>query len=151
MKARDVMTGPVITVQPDTRVGVAAALLVSHGFTGAPVVDAAGVVVGVVTEADLVRDRIPRGDEPPPATPEPTVGEVMSRTVRAAGTEDDVADVVTMMLDAGVRSVPIIDGGELVGLVSRRDVLRAVSRGELTSADVWHQRQEMASHERGGG
>lgn len=150
MQVQDLMTGSVVTVAPENPARVAAALLVSHGVTGAPVVDAGGVVVGVVTEADLVRDRIPRADEPPSPGPEPTVSEVMSREVRVAGPEDDVADVVATMLRAAVRSMPVLDGDRLVGVVSRRDVLRAVARGDLTSADAWHRRQEMAGHERGG-
>lgn len=58
MLARDVMSSPVITVRPDTPVHAAAALLVSHGFTAAPVADGGGRVVGIVGEADLVRGRI---------------------------------------------------------------------------------------------
>jgi predicted transcriptional regulator len=45
-----------------------------------------------------------------------------------------------LMLDSGVRSAPIVDDGGLVGIVSRRDVLRCVARRELTSEDVWHRR-----------
>ena len=55
MKARDVMTSPVITVDPNMPVPAAAALLSSRGFTAAPVVDADGQLVGIVSEADLVR------------------------------------------------------------------------------------------------
>jgi CBS domain-containing protein len=62
MKARDVMTSPVITLRPSTPAPPAAALLCSHGFTAAPVVDAAGRLIGIATEADLVRGRIVRTD-----------------------------------------------------------------------------------------
>jgi CBS domain-containing protein len=54
--------------------------------------------------------------------------------------EDDLADVVALMLDAGLRSVPIVDDGKLVGIVTRRDVLRVVARRELTSDDVSRRR-----------
>jgi CBS domain-containing protein len=50
--------------------------------------------------------------------------------------EDDPADVVALMLDARIRTVPIVDDGELVGIVTRRDVLRVAARRELTSDDV---------------
>ena len=58
MLARDVMSSPVITLRPDVPAHAAAALLVSHGFTAAPVVDPQRRVVGIATEADLVRGRI---------------------------------------------------------------------------------------------
>jgi len=58
MRARDVMTSPVITLRVDVPVHLAAALLASHGFTAAPVVDHERRVVGIATEADLVRGRI---------------------------------------------------------------------------------------------
>jgi len=52
----------------------------------------------------------------------------------------DLTDLVSLMLEAGIRSMPILDDGQLVGIVSRRDVLRVVARGELTSEDVWRRR-----------
>jgi CBS-domain-containing membrane protein len=59
----------------------------------------------------------------------------------SARPEDDLADVVAQMLDRGVRSVPVVDHGELVGMVSRCDVLRCVARRELTSQDVRRRRR----------
>jgi predicted CoA-binding protein len=59
---------------------------------------------------------------------------------RSVRPEDDLADVVALMLDSGVRSVPLVDDGVLVGIVSRRDVLRCVARHELTSLDVRQRR-----------
>lgn len=149
MKARDVMSSPVITLRSDTPAHLAAALLVSHGFTAAPVVDEEKHVIGIATEADLVRGRIvPEGwvvEEPP----EPTVGAVMTPVPLSMRPEDDLADVVALMLDDDIRSMPIVDDGELVGIVSRRDVLRCVARRELTSADVRRRRSGMESHDRG--
>lgn len=54
--------------------------------------------------------------------------------------EDDLADVTALMLDARLRSVPIVEDGELVGILTRRDVLRVVARRELTSDDVFRRR-----------
>ena len=140
MRARDVMTSPVITLRPGAPVQAAAALLCSHGFTAAPVVDAGGALVGIASEADLVRGRIiPDGWVPTPE-PDPTVEAVMTSAPAAMRPEDDLADVVALMLDAGLRSVPIVDDGKLVGIVTRRDVLRVVARRELTSDDVSRRR-----------
>jgi CBS domain-containing protein len=149
MRARDVMTSPVITLRPDVPVHLAAALLASHGFTAAPVIDHQHRVVGIATEADLVRGRIVPGVGVRDESPEPRVGAVMTRAPMTMAPGDDVADVVTLMLDSGIRSVPILDQGRLVGIVTRRDVLRAVARRELTSEDVIRRRGVMASHDRG--
>ncbi|MEK6439054.1 CBS domain-containing protein [Pseudonocardia sp. T1-2H] len=136
MKADDVMSQPVITVRPMTPVPEAAALLASHGFTAAPVVDDQGRLIGIVTEADLVRHQI-RPEGWPARSGGNTVGEVMTGSPLALRPVDDLADVVSLMLDARVRSIPIVeDDGELVGIVSRRDVLRVVARREQTSAEV---------------
>src|SRR5690349_13597251 len=140
MRARDVMTSPVITLRPGAPVQAAAALLCSHGFTAAPVVDAGGAIVGIASEADLVRGRIvPDGWAAPPE-PNPVVRQVMTPAPAVKRPEDDLADVVALMLDAGLRSVPIVEDGRLVGIVTRRDVLRVVARRELTSDDVSRRR-----------
>ena len=133
MKARDVMTSPVITLRPDAPVPAAAALLCAHGFTAAPVVDAVGQLVGIASEADLVRGRIARDGWVIQHEPDPTVGEIMTPAPAVRRPEDDLADVVALMLDARLRSVPIVEDGKLVGIVTRRDVLRVVARRELTS------------------
>ncbi|MBA3906722.1 MAG: CBS domain-containing protein [Pseudonocardiales bacterium] len=148
MLARDVMSSPVITIRPESPVHAAAALLLSHGFTAVPVVTADGLVVGMATEANLVRGRVvPEGwiGELPP---EPTLAMVTTTTPLTFRPDDDLADVVSLMLEHNVRSAPIIDDGRLVGIVSRRDVLRSVARRELTSEDVWRRRMAMRSDER---
>lgn len=153
MKARDIMTSPVITVGPEAPLIAASALLASHGFTAAPVVDEHHRVIGIVTEADLIRDQVPPEGWPRDATrvdrSAVTVGEVMTGSPTSMSPENDVAEIVALMLDSRIRSIPIVDDGELVGIVSRRDILRAVARGELTSEDVWRRRAGMAGHNRG--
>ena len=148
MQARDVMSSPVITARPNTPVHAAAALLVSHGFTAVPVVTAEGRVVGIATEADLLRGRVTPEGWIGERQPEPTLATVMTTTPLSFRPEDDVADVVSLMLDHHVRTAPIIDNGRLVGIISRRDVLRCVARRELSSADVWRRRMAMTSAER---
>ncbi|MGH3797888.1 MAG: CBS domain-containing protein [Pseudonocardiaceae bacterium] len=139
MKARDVMSSPVITVRPDTLIRAAAALLVSHGYTAAPVVDN-GRVIGIVTEENLVRGQIRSEGWLRPGTwnravPQ-RVREVMTGTPLGMLPDSDLTDLVSLMLEARIRSMPILDDGRLVGIVSRRDVLRVVARGELTSEDL---------------
>ena len=153
MEARDIMTSSVVTVTPDCTVGDAARLLASHGFTALPVVDDDGDLVGLVTEADILRDRFPRdprfycsneaGIERPDETPrEPaaTVGGVMTAPAVGMSVRSDVVDLVTTMRDEGLRSMPIVDGTRLVGIVTRRDLVRTLTRDDVdVERDVRHQ------------
>jgi CBS-domain-containing membrane protein len=142
MRARDIMTSPVVTVRADIPVKEAAALLAAREFTALPVVDGDDRLIGIVTEADLVRDRIPRDprhlvhvDVPPEQLPSrPTVGEVMSTPVTTMGPGADVVDLCTALLEAGRRSMPIVDGSRLVGIVTRRDLVRVVGREDTAIA-----------------
>ncbi|MFL6141825.1 MAG: HPP family protein [Labedaea sp.] len=147
MRARDIMSSPVVTVQPDTHVKDAAVLLTARGFTALPVVDKEGWLVGIVTEADLVRDRIPHDPRlrahagPPPRSlpSRPTVGDVMSSPVTVSGPGTDVAELVATLLNTGRRSMPIVDNGRLIGIVTRRDLVRLVGREDSAIAtDVRH-------------
>ncbi|GAA3465315.1 HPP family protein [Saccharothrix longispora] len=147
MRVRDVMTRDVVTVTPETPVRDACALLAERGFTMLPVVDRSGTLLGVVTEADALRDRLPidprtlvhgeprRGR----SLPRRTVAEVMGEPPVGTAPGTDVADVARRMLEHGVRSAPVVDGKRLVGVITRRDMLRAVSRDDRTlEAEVRH-------------
>jgi CBS domain-containing protein len=142
-----VMTTAVITVTPETTVKHAASLLASHGFTALPVVDDDDRLIGIVTEADLVRDRFPwdtrtrwqTDDQSPRFSPGQQVAEVMTIPVIAMGATTDVADLVTAMGDSKVRSMPIVDGSRVVGIVTRRDLVRVIARtDEAIERDVRH-------------
>ncbi|MCE3553138.1 CBS domain-containing protein [Pseudonocardia sp. RS11V-5] len=135
LRADDVMSSPVVTVRTGTPIAPAAALLAAHGYTAAPVVDTEGRVLGIVTEADLVRDRF-RPEGWPEGRPPESVDDVMSGTPLSMRPEDDLADVVSLMLAAHVRSVPIVDDGDLVGIVTRRDALRVIAREEHSAEQV---------------
>jgi CBS domain-containing protein len=157
MRARDIMSSPVVTVQPATLVKDAAALLTARGFTALPVVDDEERLVGIVTEADLVRDRIPHDPRrrahaglPPESLPtRPTVGEVMSCPVTAVASGTDVADLASKLLNAGLRSMPIVDNGHLVGIVTRRDLVRVVGREDSAIAtDVRHRLETYGGYDR---
>jgi len=147
MRVRDVMTRSVVTVESGTAIVAAAEVITERGFTLLPVVDGMARLVGVVTEADLMRDRVhvdPRAllhGEPPRPQPDAhtIVADVMTTEVRTATANTDLADLTTLMLDTGLRSVPVVEGERLVGIVTRRDVLKAVCRDDRTiAADVRH-------------
>jgi CBS domain-containing protein len=136
MQARQIMTSPVLTVRRDTTVREAATLLLENRITAAPVLDAGGELIGIVSEGDLVVDRFshdprnqvrPVQDEPP--CPQ-TVAEVMTTSVIALGPSADAADLAQTMLGSDVRSIPIVEGATVIGIVSRRDLLRTLVRDD---------------------
>lgn len=136
MQARDVMTREVLTVGPDTSAKYAGELMAAHGFAALPVVEDGDRVVGIVAEADVLRDRIPQdprlhqrrdGAAAPDSVPL-LVHEVMTAAVRTVEPTADLADLARLLTEGHLRSVPVVAGGALVGIVSRRDVLRALVR-----------------------
>jgi CBS domain-containing protein len=153
MRARDIMTCPVHTVRTVDSIEDATALLTKESITAAPVVDADGAVVGMVSEGNLLWHRVPadpavhlwRSVGGEPADRPRTVADVMTGQVVTARPDADVADVAELMLDYDVRSVPVVDQRELVGIVSRRDILRAMVRtDDVLRLDVQHRLDEYA-------
>lgn len=130
MKVREVMTHPVVSLRPQTTVSRAAELLVSHGFGAAPVRTAEGEVLGIATEADLVRDRVVPGIAEGCGGAEHTVAGVMTPAPLCVRPDDDISEVALRMLRTGDRAVLVMDGTRLVGIVTARDVLIAVAGGE---------------------
>lgn len=160
MRVQDVMTRAVVSVAPSTPVHDATGLLAVYGFTLLPVLAPDGRLVGVLSESDVLRGRVlhdPRAggryDDPPPPR---SVGEVMTRDVRTVVPWADLADVVVLMIDGGLRSLPVVTEGRLVGIVTRRDVTHALSRSDedlraavsrrLDTYAGWH-RWEVHTHD----
>ncbi|CCH32897.1 CBS domain-containing protein [Actinosynnema sp. NPDC047251] len=136
MRVRDVMTHDVVTVPPGSSARDAGALLAAKGFTMLPVVDGGGRLVGVVTEVDALRGRLsldprtlvrgePARHDPAPAR---TVEGVMSPPDAVVTPEVDLAVLARRMVDADARSAAVVSAGRLVGVVTRRDLLRVISR-----------------------
>lgn len=144
MRVSDIMTRSVVTTTPRTPVKDAVVVLAGHGVTLLPVVETDDRLVGVLTEADVVRGRIPpdprrsawhgsQAGPPPPAT----VGDVMSSPPLTAHPRTDAAELATMMTDRGLRSVPVVDQERLVGIITRRDLVHIIARDDaLIAADV---------------
>ncbi|WP_185938329.1 CBS domain-containing protein [Geodermatophilus aquaeductus] len=132
------MTRDVVTVGPHTAARYAAEVMAARGFAALPVVDDDDRLVGIVAEADLLRDRIPadprlhlrRGGDPGVELPPVLVHDVMTREVRAVDVTADAAEVAHIFVEAGLRSMPVTDGGRLVGIVSRRDLLQLLVRSD---------------------
>jgi CBS domain-containing protein len=130
------MTREVVTVGPNTSAKYAGEVMAERGFAALPVVDDDQRLVGIVAEADVLRDRIPtdprlharRDQSVPAAAPSLLVHGVMTSAVRTVEGTDDVADIARLFVDDGLRSVPVLEQGRLAGIVSRRDLLRALVR-----------------------
>jgi CBS domain-containing protein len=115
MKAEDVMTTRVITVTENQTKQQAARLLADHRISGLPVVNANNVVVGVVTEYDVISKE---GQ---------TVGEIMTRGVISVTPDTDLEDVGHILVHERIKRLPVLDAGRLVGIVSRADLVREVA------------------------
>jgi CBS domain-containing protein len=139
MLVRDVMTSPAVTVTETTKVRAAARVLDAHAVTAVPVVDGSGALVGVLSEADLIREMLlpdPRVHvETPPSNHPPRVGrvgEVMTRMPVVVSPAEDLSVAVELMTSTTVKSLPVVEHGRLLGMLSRRDVLRALARADDT-------------------
>jgi len=153
MRAKDIMSSPVHTVTETTTVEAAAQLITAKAVTALPVVGGAGRLVGMVSESDLLWHRVPsdptarlrRMPDTDPANRPGMVGEVMSPYTITTAPDADVAEVAEQMLEHDVRSMPVVEAGAVVGIISRRDILRAMVRGDdVLTAEVQHRLDEYA-------
>lgn len=121
MKARDVVSRPLVTVGPRDFARHAEGLMDDSGLTLLPVVDQ-GVFLGVVTKTNCLIGK--------PGETAPKVQQVMTQPHLTAGLDMDADDLYTAMTLFEVSSVPVLDEGQVVGVLTRRDVLEALSCGD---------------------
>jgi CBS domain-containing protein len=144
MKARDVMVSPVITVKPYSSVKDVAKIFVERRISAVPVVDDHGKVVGIVSEGDLLhrseagteRQRpwwlaALTGDETLAAEYVKSHGrkisDVMTRDVITASADTPLHEIATLLERNSIKRVPIVTGGQLVGIVTRANLVQAVA------------------------
>jgi len=120
MKAHEIMTRPVVAAGKTTTVRDAAIQMFLGGFSGMPVAERDGTLLGVVTEFDVIR-AIRRGRSPEKTT----VEEIMSDEVISVDVDDSTDKVMTLMDTAHILRVPVTEDGKLVGVIARPDILRA--------------------------
>ena len=132
LRVADYMTHTVTTVTPDTDIMRAVYLLVANDISGVPVVDAQGAPVGILTERDCLTVALNAGyfDEPGGL-----VADYMTSPVETVAPSDRLMDIAIRFRDTRFRRFPVVDAGILVGILSRRDVLRSLKRG------VWFERR----------
>lgn len=153
MKAKDIMTSPVITVTAHTPIRDAVRLMLERRISGLPVVDRAGNLVGIVTEADLLlKEAAPRPGAPVVdwigrwlwlerwlsahrKAEGRTVGEVMTHNVIVADEDTTVHVLASRMMRFQVNRIPVVRGRQLVGIVTRADILRLFLRNDQALLD----------------
>jgi CBS domain-containing protein len=149
LTAKDIMTKDVLTVTPETSLEEFAGLLMNNQISGAPVVDAGGALVGIMTENDLInqnkRLHIPTvvsfldaaiylesskrfADEVKRVTAT-RVGDLCTRKVVSISEDMTLTDIATLMAEKKVHLLPVVKAGKVVGIVGKRDVVRAVAQG----------------------
>ncbi|MFG1813508.1 HPP family protein [Kribbella sp. NPDC049174] len=144
MLIRDLMTAPAVTVTAETSIGTALRLLDDRKITAMPVVDKSGVLAGIVSEADLVQDAALLNDRVPVAavrttaeTPPRRVVDVMSYLVATVDADDDLEVAIDLMWSTMVKSLPVLDKGRVVGMISRSDVVHLLAgRDDRIRAEV---------------
>ncbi|MFQ6097598.1 MAG: HPP family protein [Armatimonadota bacterium] len=150
MKAADIMRRKLVMISPEATAREAFELMRAHDHAALPVVDEQRRLVGIVTEADLLRLALPRyldalGDVSfLPAEFEPykraidrvrdvRVREFMSRKDAPVADENDsIVEVARIICELQVRRVPIVRDGRLVGLITRKDLMREIVEPAVT-------------------
>lgn len=153
MRAKDVMTTKVATLTPDMTVRDAAALFLSRRISGAPVVDAGGEVVGMLSEGDLLH-RVEAGTVKRRSwwlqlftgpdqeamdfikSHASRVKDVMTSPVISVTEDAPLADVADLLEHRRIRRVPVVRDGRLAGIVSRADLLRGIAAAGAGREDV---------------
>ena len=117
-KARELMNTNVISVCEDDDIYEAIRTMVLNNITGLPVTSEDGTLVGVITEKDVLTLLYNMQDRPG------TVKDFMTKSVVCFDQEDDLDHVVETLRTNPFRRVPILDNGRLVGIISRRDIIK---------------------------
>lgn len=144
MRAHQIMTKPVISVTPDTTILAAANLMLERHVSGLPVITKDGKLVGVVSEGDFIRRSeigtqkkrnswlrfiLGSGREADDFVHENgrRVSEVMTERPITVDEETTLEEIVRLMEKYGIKRVPVVEAGKVVGIVSRTNLLQAVA------------------------
>ncbi len=150
IKARDIMTTKVLTVTPETSVKALAHFLLKHQISGAPVLDQNGRLTGIATEGDLIFrntavhlptvitifDAVIYLESPHKYEPElqkiigGKVGDIMTREVISLSPDASLQEIATIMHEKKRHLLPVIDNDNLVGIVGKADMVRAIAKEE---------------------
>jgi len=144
MKAADVMVSAVISVRPNARVEDVASILLAHRISAVPVINEEGELVGIVSEGDLMRRAETGTERRRPWWLEYLAGkqvlaadyikshshrisDIMTRSVVTAAPDTPLGDIATLLERNRIKRVPIVQNGQVVGIVSRANLLQALA------------------------
>ena len=116
--AHDVMTKDLVTLGPDTTAAKAIEILLKHKISGAPVVDSDGKLVGIVSEYQLLAVIYDEEFKNQP------IKELMTKEVLTVEEETLLTEIANLFIVHRIRRLPVLRDGELVGQISRRDIIR---------------------------
>lgn len=143
MRARDLMTTGLVTIPPEAPLEAVARVLSDRGISGAPVVDAGGNFLGMVTESDLIRRLAAKEDAPKSwvmglfasavdqaarfaRTHGHRARDVMTTEIASITEDTPIEQAAKLLEEKNIRRVPVLRDGKLVGVVSRSDLVRAL-------------------------
>jgi CBS-domain-containing membrane protein len=149
LKVKDIMTTDVVSVTPQTDIGYAAKLLLEKRINGVPVVDEQGTMVGILCQSDLI---VQQKKFPVPSLftlldgfvpmtsmkrlkadvqkmSAATVADAMSPNPMTVTPETTIEETANLMVEKNVHTVPVVQGGALVGVVGKQDILRTLLPG----------------------
>lgn len=123
VRARDYMSKRLVSLDPDTDVLAAMRTLLEAGVSGAPVLDARGNLVGLLTQRDCLRVGLQGIYHQEPAG---RVADYMAHPVETVPAHASLAELVETFRQSPHRRFPVMEGNRLVGQISRRDILQAI-------------------------
>ena len=118
MHAKDIMTRDVITVGPTITIKNLAMILIKNPISGVPVATKNGKIIGVVSEADIVAKK---GKD---------VRTIMSTNIISVTEETPVEEIARLMTTHRIKRLPVMRGEDVVGIVSRADIVSAIALGK---------------------
>jgi CBS domain-containing protein len=120
LKAKDVMTREVITIAPEAGLEEAIRTLVDNKISGMPVCDDVGTIIGMISERDILNFMFSGNLKLT------KVKEAMSNSVISFSSDTDIDKLCLAMGEKQIRRIPIIERGKLIGIVSRRSIIKTV-------------------------
>ena len=126
LRARDYMTRELVTVEPLTEITQAVRIMVDRDISGVLVVEGADNLVGILTERDCIAVASSAGYYDEWGGP---VSKFMSSPVEGVLADDNLVDIAVRMTNSPYRRYPVFEEGKLIGLISRRDVMKALGGG----------------------